>query len=242
MSSSNSFLLKLSRKNFFLKKIYLYYNLYIRNLKFYYEGSQFGEQNIISKYFKKDYIGTYLDLGCFHPTRQNNTFRMYRKGWSGINIDLNKLSIDLFNVMRPRDINVHAAISNKRNIKKLYYVGDLAKENTLEKNHTKFLVKHFSIKKNNIIEKKIQTQKLETILKKHKFYKIDFMNIDIEGHEYNVIKTINFDKFKIDVICIEVLNHNKASLLKNKKVIKFLKKNRYVLKEKNKVNFIFKKK
>ena len=37
-----------------------------------------------------------MDLGCFHPIRDNNTYLMYKSGWSGINIDLNPLSIEFW--------------------------------------------------------------------------------------------------------------------------------------------------
>ena len=113
MSSANSYSLKFVKRYPLFKKIYLYYNVYIRNLKFYFNNSQFGEEEKILKYFDKNHKGNFVDLGCFHPTRQNNTFKMYRNGWRGINIDLNELTIDLFNIVRPRDVNICKAISNK---------------------------------------------------------------------------------------------------------------------------------
>ena len=242
MSSSNSFLLKTSKRYQFLKIIYLYYNIYIRNFKFYFNGSQFKEEKLILKHFKKNHKGNFIDVGCFHPTRQNNTFKMYKNGWHGINIDLNKLSIDFFNIARPKDINIHAALSDKEGLKKLYYLGELATQNTLEKNHINFLKKVFSIKKNDIVEKKVKTQKLETILEKYNFYKIDFMNIDIEGYELKILNSLNFKKFDIKIICIELLNHNKKSTVNNIKIINFLKKNKYFLVDKIKEsNYIFKK-
>ena len=84
--------------------------------------------------FKVDYKGKYVDLGCFHPTRSNNTFKLYQKGWRGVNIDLNPLTIDLFNFSRSKDINICAAVSNKETKKKLYFLGDLDSKNTLNLN------------------------------------------------------------------------------------------------------------
>ena len=40
--------------------------------------------------------GFFIDIGCHHPFKANNTFLLYKSGWSGMNIDLNKISIDLF--------------------------------------------------------------------------------------------------------------------------------------------------
>ena len=69
---------------------------------------------------------------------------------------------------------------------------------------------------------------------------MDFLNIDIEGLEYEVIKSINFKKFKINLICIEILNHNKLSKNKSKKILQILKKNDFKCLKKIGVNSIFK--
>mgnify|MGYP001404770196 CR=1 FL=1 len=79
---------------------------------------------------------------------------------------------------------------------------------------------------------KVKTQKLNDILERNHFYKIDFMNIDIEGHEFEVLKTLNFNYFHIKVICIEIL-------MNKNKIFKILKKNNYKLNFKSYVNYIF---
>ena len=69
------------------------------------------------------------------------------------------------------------------------------------------------------------------------------MNIDIEGHELKVLQSIDFKKYKINVICIEINDpYNKWSRMNNKKIFKFLEKKRYILKDKTSANHIFKKK
>ena len=242
MSSSTSKLLTFSKKFFFLKKLYFFYNIYLRNYKFYFSGAQFGEDRKFLKYFKKKHKGTYVDLGCFHPTRYNNTFRMYKKGWKGLNVDLNPFTIELFNFARPRDINVCAALSEKKANKKIYFLGDLNSQNTLEKNHTKWLRSHFGYKKKDILVKKIKTQKIGDILEKYKIYNIDFMNIDLEGHEIKILKTLNLKKFNVKYFCVEILTHDKITTNNKKKIISFFLKNKYKLKSIHNINYIFEKK
>tara|TARA_B100000941_G_C28261480_1_gene426771 strand:+ start:459 stop:626 length:168 start_codon:yes stop_codon:yes gene_type:complete len=53
MSSSKSIALNIYKKYSFLKPIYLFYNIYIRNLKFLKNGSQFGEEESLNKLLKK---------------------------------------------------------------------------------------------------------------------------------------------------------------------------------------------
>ena len=243
MSSSNSLALNLSKKFHFLRKIYLYYNIYIRNFKFFFRNSQFGEDKKIIKLFKEKKNGTYLDLGCFHPIRQNNTYLFHKLGWRGINIDLNPVSIELFNIARPKDINICMAISSSKGSKNLFFDHELSSLNTISKNHTLFLKEAFG--KKNLKKKIIKTNTLNNILKKNKIKKIDFMNIDIEGNELEVLKTLNFKNLDIKVICIEIVNYDiysKNIKTNKKKILTILKKNNYHLKFKTFVNYIFIKK
>lgn len=242
MSTKKSKFLRFSQKYTIFKKFYFFYNIYIRNFKFLFNGSQFGEDKKILELFDKNLKGTYVDLGCFHPTRSNNTFKMYKRGWHGLNIDLNPLTIDLFNFARPSDINICSAISNKKIKKKLYFLGDLDSKNTLDLNHKNWLSNHFNINKKDFKIKKVKTNTLSNLLNKYDFHKIDFMNIDIEGHELDVIKSIDFKKFDIKVICVEILNYDKFSKKRKNHIISYLEKNHYFLKDKSEINYIFKKK
>ena len=237
MSNSSAFY-KLSLKNKILKNFYFFYNIYVRNRKFLKYGSHVGEEKYILDLFNKNYIGNFVDLGCYHPTRYNNTFQMYKNGWRGINIDLNPLSIELFNFLRPKDINLNIAISDKTEETEFYFIDQFNTQNTLDQNHLNFLKKYHNIKDSDINKKKIITDKLENILIKYKFYKIDFMNIDIEGHELKIIENLDFDKFFIKTLCIEMIDHNEKSMKKNTIIKKILDKN-FKLMKKLYNNYIF---
>jgi len=239
MSTHKSKFLNLAKSFPFFRKIYFFYNIYIRNHKFLFKSSQFNEDKKILELFDKSHKGVYLDIGCYHPTRVNNTLSLYRKGWRGMNIDLNQLTIDMFNYARPGDINICAAISNKEIKKKLYYLGDLDPKNTLDLKHKSWLKTTFNISKKDIKIRYVKTLRLEKILDKHNFKEIDFMNIDIEGHEIEVLKSINFRKTKVNVICVEVLDYDKR---KKKQLLNFFKKNNYFLKKRVSINYIFQKK
>ena len=241
MKTSKSIFLSFVKKYPFLKKFYYFYNIYIRNYKFLNNGSQFGEEKFILSFFDKEYKGKFLDIGCFHPTRHNNTYQMYKNGWNGINIDLNPLTIDLFNFARKKDININAAISDNEENKTLYFLDELNTQNTLESNHLSFLKNHHNIKEEEISKQKIRTRRLDKILDSYNFNDIDFMNIDVEGHELNILNSIDFFKYKIKFICIEMIDHNDHAKIINEKLNVILERNNYILKKKIDINFIFKK-
>ena len=75
--------------------------------------SQFGEDLIINNFFG-EFIGKYVDIGCYHPIKYSNTALLHKKGWTGVNIDLNETSINLFNACRKNDLNIVACLSDKR--------------------------------------------------------------------------------------------------------------------------------
>ncbi len=241
MKSSKSKFLNLVKKYPFLKNFYYFYNIYIRNYKFLNNGSQFGEEKFILSFFDKGYKGKFVDIGCFHPTRHNNTYEMYKSVWHGINIDLNPLAIDLFNFTRSKDININAAISNNEENKTLYFVDELNTQNTLEVNHLSFLKNHHNLKEEEISKQTIKTRRLDKILDSHNFNDIDFMNIDVEGHELNILNSIDFLKYNIKFICIEMIDHNDQAKIVNKKLNEIIERNGYILEKKIDFNFIFKK-
>jgi FkbM family methyltransferase len=233
--------LRFIKKYPLFKNFYYFYNIYIRNYKFLNNGSQLGEEKFILNFFDKKYKGKFVDIGCFHPTRHNNTYTMYKKGWHGINIDLNPLTIELFNFFRIRDININIAISDKEESKILYFIDELNTQNTLEVNHLSFLKKHHNIREEEISQQQIKTKRLDKILDNYNFNNIDFMNIDVEGHELNVLNSIDFSKYKIKFICIEMIDHNEQANLINKKLSIILNKNGYILEKQIGFNHIFKK-
>jgi len=234
--------LYLSYKFKILKKFYLFYNLYIRNRKYLNNGSQFGEDKFIYNLFEKNYVGKYLDVGCFHPTKHNNTSLFYKNGWQGINIDLNSLAIDLFNFMRPNDININTAVSSEESEKTLFFLSENNTQNTLSENQLLFLKKHHNLRDDEIIKKIIQTRRLDNILEENNFDNIDFMNLDVEGHELEVLKTINFKKTKVRYICIEMINHNDLSIKNSDQILDLLETNKFEQLKKFDFNYIFKNK
>ena len=241
VKSSKSKFLNFVKKYPSFKNFYYFYNVYIRNYKFLTNSSQFGEEKFILSFFDKEYKGKFVDIGCFHPTRYNNTYTMYKSGWRGINIDLNPLTIELFNFARVKDININAAISDQEETKKLYFVDELNTQNTLEANHLSFLKNHHNLKEEEISLQEIKTKRLDKILDNYDYKDIDFMNIDVEGHELNILNSIDFLKYNIKFICIEMIDHNDQAKLINKKLNAILIKNDYFLVKKIGFNFIYKK-
>ena len=199
------------------------------------------EDQYLKKIFKNKNNGTYLDIGAYHPYRFSNTYLLYKKGWSGINVDINKESVDLFNIARPNDTNLNIAIGDKNKMQTFYYKKKRHPMNTLNK---EFAKSYFYTKKTPIDKSRIMMRTFDYLIKNLK--NIDLLDIDVEGNEYDVIKKINFKKIRFKIILIEHSHFNEKAK-KNTKKIKYLllKKNYKHIKNlgetsvyKNKINYI----
>ena len=182
---------------------YKFLSVYLKsftNKKFFYSFG--GIDNLIQQIFKSQKKGIYIDIGCGHPIKNNNTYLLNKKGWSGINIDLDIDNIELFKIYRPKDLNICAAISDEMKETDLFFYHSRSALNTIDKKTANYQkAKVTSIKK-------IQTTTLNNVLDEsiYNSSNIDFLSIDVEGSELSVLKNFNFHKFKPKVIVVEYLD------------------------------------
>ena len=208
----------------------IYYNLKLHlnllkyKIKYFFNNFDTNLNLFLKKKLKKK-EGIYIDVGCYHPIRSSNTKFLYDKGWKGMNIDLSDESIDLFNISRPKDINLNLAIGEKKEKKYFYYNKKLHHANTINKNFYKKFLKDDKIKKD-----KIDVFPLTFLLNKYfKNKVIDFLDIDAEGHDLQVLKGIDFNKNNIIFILIEVHSFDKKTRINSNKIWNLLKKKKYTL-------------
>ena len=236
--SKKNFFLRLAIKNKWLYRPYLYYNIYIRNFKYFIKKScsQVNEDTIVKNYFK-DKKGYYIDIGCGHPFKDNNTALLHRNGWTGINIDLSKINIDLFNLVRPNDRNLCEIISKKKEKIKYYIPNNdpLSVETTADKTYLKFLKK---IHRNQYKTKIGLALTWKDLVKKYKLKikKVDFVTIDIEGKDLEVLKLIEISKMKPTIIMIEAPFFLKKM---RDEIKRYLTKENYKIINSNKLNLLF---
>ena len=192
--------------------------------------AQEGEDMILSRYFEGKQNGTFVDVGAHHPFRFSNTFLFYNKGWRGINIDPLPESKELFDEYRPDDENLCIGISNSESVL-TYHMFNEPALNTFSEEEAK---QKDGIHNGSyfIIDKiPIETKKLSTVLSESKliFDKIDFMSIDVEGLDIEVLESNNWDKFRPEVILVEELSTNIPKIIQESSVYKYLHDRNYDL-------------
>lgn len=199
--------------------------------------SQEGEDLVLQRIFNYKNDGFFVDVGAHHPTRFSNTYLFYLKGWRGINIDAMPGSMIAFKKLRPEDINIECPISDKQE-ELTYHIFNDPALNTFseEEAHKKDGAEGYKI----IKRQKLETQTLQNILDTHlnKQQKVDFLSIDVEGLDFQVLKSIDFNIVKPEVILVEDLSRDLEVMLERGVIAAYLRSKGYRIFAKT-VNTVF---
>jgi hypothetical protein len=163
--------------------------------------SQSGEDMVIRNILRDTENGFYVDVGAHHPTRFSNTYYFYLKGWKGINIDPIPGVMDLFDQIRPRDINLELAVGAE-GVANFYQFLEGAYNTFDSKIASEIIKKEIS----PLISKhEIKKTPLKNILQQHLplHQQIDILSIDAEGLDVEILETNDWEKYRPRFVCAE---------------------------------------
>jgi len=194
-----------------------------------FERSQQGEDMVMyNKYFNKLCGGTYLELGGFDGETFSNTY-MFQHGldWRGVLIEANPISFHAMKENRPLDDTYNYAICS--NSSEVHFIG---KGLRAETGILEFMPPSFiSDWHGNVDLKTLPTvpcKPLSSILDESSLDPrqiIDLFSLDVEGGEFQVVKTIDFTKHHFGIIFYEADGRN---VMKDEAVKTLLEQNGYV--------------
>ena len=164
--------------------------------------SQLGEDRILWWLFHTKYEGFYVDVGCHDPYKYSNTALLHiARGWHGLNVDADERSIAAFRLARPDDINICAAVGGTVGQLELT-IFESGEINTLDP------VRAQNPEWSNLIREQrvVDVLPLHHVLREYvpAGQKIDFLNIDIEGLDYEALASNDWNTFLPEVIAVEV--------------------------------------
>lgn len=175
--------------------------------------SQEGEDFVMARILGFENSGFYVDVGAHHPSRFSNTYYFYKRGWRGINIDAWPGSMRLFRATRPRDINLELAVSDKKETIEFH----IFKEPLLNSASKVLAEKRRAILKeerspSNVFQ--VDADTLSSILERNlpPNTPIDFMSVDVEGLDLNVLQSNDWNRFRPKYVLVEVLGQTVTSL------------------------------
>lgn len=189
--------------------------------------SQEGEDLILERIFANQPTGFFVDVGAHHPTRFSNTYKLYLRGWKGINIDATPGSMSAFQTLRPRDTNLEIGVSDAAS-ELTYFRFNEPALNTFSKARADLLLSTtvYTLAGTS----RVQTNPLGEILKEHvpTGQTIDLLTIDVEGLDSVVLKTNDWDQFRPKVLLVEALENSLDKVLSSD-VYLFLLSKKYSL-------------
>jgi FkbM family methyltransferase len=183
--------------------------------------SQEGEDLILARIFGDKLDGFYVDVGAHHPKRFSNTYYFYRRGWRGINIDAMPGSMNLFDRLRPLDINIELGIGSQPGKLNFYMFNEpalngFAKElaNSRDQAETPYKI---------VGTRSIDVRPLSQVLKEHlpSERTIDFMSVDVEGLDLDVLRSNDWTLYRPSYLLAEILDSS-LSDIENHLVTQFM--------------------
>jgi len=164
--------------------------------------SQGGEDLLLDELFSSRPTGFYVDVGAHHPRRFSNTHLFHSRGWRGVNIDASAESVKLFRRERPKDINAEAAVASLRKPLTLFVFQEGAL-NSLDPDLSRSRVERGE---SPLVEtRQVITQTLSDLLDEHlpPEQSIDFLSVDVEGLDLDVLKSNNWERFRPQIVLAE---------------------------------------
>ena len=180
--------------------------------------SQFGQDVFLEKNIFNGYKnGFFMDIGSHDGVSINNTLYFEKNNnWTGINVETMNTVYDKLVINRPNCININCAVSNNDGTSEFVCnTGYTEMLSGLKNNYDSRHLQRLETEniqtgsKTEIIT--VNTKRFETICDENNIKHIHYLSIDVEGAEFEVIKSINFDKVFIDVIGFEN-NYNDVSV------------------------------
>lgn len=212
-----------------------YKNLFVRK-----SYAQSGEDVIVKYIF--DTIGiehpNYIDIGAHHPLHINNTSIFYETGSTGINIEPNPDNFQLFKKFRKNDVNLNIGLGLQEGVLD-YYKLSSSTLNTFSKEEAE---RYHNETKHKIIETiKIRVDTINNILNKYNDGIFpDFLTIDVEGLDEEILKCIDYEINSPTVICVETISFSENGQgIKNQPLIEFIKNKGYLVYADTYINTIF---
>lgn len=171
-----------------------------------YTYAQHGDDLVVLNIFNNLGIQkwSYIDVGANHPYRISNTALLYERGYRGVNVEANPNLISLFDKYRPEDININVGVGASEGVLPFYMIDEYSGRNTFSKEAAEAFVEQYPEFKIREV-KNIKIMTIEQIVDKYcDGHFPDFMSIDVEGLDYDILSGINFSISGPKVIDVEV--------------------------------------
>ena len=146
--------------------------------------------------------GFYIDVGAGHPVYDNVSFAFYLEGWRGITVEPNPWLAELSAAVRPRDHRVQSLVGSKPGEATYYLVEHFHGLSTTVADHAQAAQQETG---KSAKAMRVPVQTLAGLCEQYALAAIDFLKIDVEGAEREVLAGNDWARFRPKVIVLEAL-------------------------------------
>jgi FkbM family methyltransferase len=162
--------------------------------------AQNHEDVLLDRAFPRGRPGFYIDVGANEPVVDSVTKHFYDLGWHGINVEPGQAPFAKLVVERPRDINLNVAVSDHAGEVTLYELPPRASVGST-------VVPQNAARQaevgNPATQRSVPAVTLAEICADHVPGPIDFLSVDVEGHEREVLLGGDWTTYRPRVVLIE---------------------------------------
>ncbi|RKJ58744.1 hypothetical protein D7X33_29680 [Butyricicoccus sp. 1XD8-22] len=171
---------------------------------------------------------TYIDLGANHAKEMSNTYFFYNKGAKGVLVEANPHLIAELKFYRNRDIVLNNVIDVVNDDEVEFFILSGDGLSTVDyKEAQKF--GHINPEIEIVDKKLVKTITYEHIVEQYLGKAPTILSIDIEGKDFEILQSIDFDKYRPLLIVVEMIDYNTKLnyKTKNNEVLTFLNSKNY---------------
>ena len=179
----------------------------------------------------------YLDIGANDPVVRNNTYFLYEKGCSGVNVEPDPFLFKKLKSKRRRDVNLNIGIGSGDE-KLTFYVLSSKTLSTFSK-ETALRYLNYG---NQKIEKEItiEVSNVNLIIEKYFQSKPNYVSLDVEGLEMEILKSIDLGRRRPEIFCVETLTYTEDNTeTKLVEIIEYMRSQDYIVQSDTYINTIF---
>lgn len=147
----------------------------------------------------------YLDIGAHHPIHLSNTYLFYRQGCEGVCVEPDPALCKKIRRIRKRDVCINAGIGTEKKDRADFYVLSARTLNTFSKYEADAQVRTSDHRIENVIQ--IPLAPVNQIIEDHFKSCPNYISLDTEGMDLEILKAFDFERFRPEVFCVETLTH-----------------------------------
>jgi FkbM family methyltransferase len=203
--------------------------------------SQCGEDLIVDHIFHQLQIEnpSYLDIGAHHPKRLSNTYLFYSRGSRGINVEPDPALFVAFLEDRKEDINLNIGVAGKGGSADFYIMNEPALNTFVKEEADRAHREHSFYVVQEV--RTIPVKPVMEIVQQHwNGVFPDFMSLDVEGLDEEVLRSMSYRDGAPTVICVETVTFSgRRGGEKKTSLIDFVQQNGYLIYADTNINTIF---